>query len=108
MDPSIQLSKEQCPKTPEEAVKMCRVPYQEAIGLLNYCAIATHPDIAFSASLLTQFMEIFIGKWLKVPLRHKELEIDVWNNRKWSQRLHRYRQILTGTLTHHLRICISH
>ena len=36
---------------------MCKVPYREAIGSLNYCAIATQPDIAFSVSLLTQFME---------------------------------------------------
>ena len=36
---------------------MNKIPYREAIGSLNYCAIATHPDIAFSVSLLAQFME---------------------------------------------------
>ena len=41
MDPSIQLSKDQSPKTPEEVANMCKVPYREAIGSLNYCAIAT-------------------------------------------------------------------
>lgn len=57
MDPSIQFSRDQCPKTPEEVADMCKVPYCEAIGLLNYCAIATWPDITFSISLLAQFMD---------------------------------------------------
>jgi hypothetical protein len=57
MDPSIRLSKDQCPQTPEEVADMRKVPYREAIGSLNYCAVATRPDIAFSTSLLAQFME---------------------------------------------------
>ena len=57
MDPSIRFSKEQCPQTPEEVADMCKVPYREAIGSLNYCAVATRPDIAFPVSLLAQFME---------------------------------------------------
>ena len=36
---------------------MCKVPYREAIGSLNYCAVATCPDITFSVSLLAQFMD---------------------------------------------------
>ena len=36
---------------------MSKVPYREAIGSLNYCAVATCPDIAFSVSLLAQYME---------------------------------------------------
>jgi hypothetical protein len=57
MDPSIRLSKDQCPQTPEEVADMSKVPYREAIGSLNYCAVATRPDIAFSVSLLAQFMD---------------------------------------------------
>ena len=57
MDPSIHFLKDQCPQTPEEIADMCKIPYREAIGSLNYCAISTHPDIAFSVSLLAQFME---------------------------------------------------
>jgi hypothetical protein len=57
MDPSIHFSKDQCAQTPEEVADMCKVPYREAIGSLNYCAVATRPDIAFSVSLLAQFME---------------------------------------------------
>ena len=36
---------------------MCKVLYRKAIGLLNYCAVVTRPDIAFPVSLLAQFME---------------------------------------------------
>ena len=57
MDPSIQLSKDQSPQTVEEIADMSKVPYQEVIGPLNYCAVATCPDIAFPVSLLAQFME---------------------------------------------------
>jgi hypothetical protein len=42
---------------PEEVADMCKVLYREAVGSLNYCAVATRPDIAFSVSLLAQFME---------------------------------------------------
>ena len=57
MDPSIQFSKDQSPQTVEEIADMNKIPYREAIGSLNYCAVATRPDIAFSVSLLAQFME---------------------------------------------------
>ena len=57
MDPSIRYSKDQCPQTLEEIVEMKKIPYREAVGSLNYCAVATRPDIAFSVSLLAQFME---------------------------------------------------
>lgn len=40
MDPSFCFSKEQCPQTLEEVAEMCKVLYQEVIGLLNYCAVA--------------------------------------------------------------------
>jgi hypothetical protein len=57
MDPSIHFSKDQCPQTVEKTAEMSKVPYQEAMGFLNYCAVATWPGIAFLVSLLAQFME---------------------------------------------------
>ena len=57
MDPSIRFSKDQSPQTLEEVADMRKIPYREAIGSLNYCAVATRPDIAFPVSLLAQFME---------------------------------------------------
>ena len=41
----------------EEVADMCKVPYHEAVGSLNYCTVTTRPDIAFPVSLLAQFME---------------------------------------------------
>jgi hypothetical protein len=41
MDPSIHFSKDQCPQTVEKTAEMSKVPYQEAMGFLNYCAVAT-------------------------------------------------------------------
>jgi hypothetical protein len=36
---------------------MHKVPYREAIGSLMYIAIATHPDISFAVSCLSQFLK---------------------------------------------------
>ena len=41
MDPSIRFSKDQCPQTLKEATEMSKVPYWEAVGSLNYCAVVT-------------------------------------------------------------------
>jgi hypothetical protein len=57
MDPLICFSKDQCPQMLEETVEMSKVPYWEAVGSLNYCAVATWPNIAFSVLLLAQFMD---------------------------------------------------
>lgn len=35
---------------------MINVPYASAIGSLNYCAVATRPDIAFAVNRLAQFI----------------------------------------------------
>ena len=55
MDPLMRFSKDQSPQTLEEMAEMRNVPYQEGTGSLQYCAIATRPDIAFSVSLLSQY-----------------------------------------------------
>jgi hypothetical protein len=57
MDPNSQLSKLQSPQTLEEAAKMCRVPYREAVGSLMYCAVATRPDIAFAVGIVSQYLD---------------------------------------------------
>ena len=36
---------------------MTKVPYREAIGSLMYAAVTTHPDISFTVSTLSQFLE---------------------------------------------------
>ena len=44
MDPSICFTKDKSPQTPEEIADMCKVPYRETIGLLNYCAVRATSD----------------------------------------------------------------
>ena len=36
---------------------MKKIPYRQAIGSLMWTAVATQPDIAFSVSLLSQFLK---------------------------------------------------
>ena len=56
MNPGTVLSIDQCPSTHAECEDMKDVPYQQAIGSLMYAAVSTRPDIAFSVSILSQFM----------------------------------------------------
>ena len=56
MMPSATYSKEDCPANDTERVHMARVPYHEAIGSLMYALVATHPDITFADSMLSQFL----------------------------------------------------
>jgi transposase InsO family protein len=57
MDPNSQLTKDQGPKTIVEVARMKSVPYREAVGSLNWLAVATRPDISFAVGTLAQFME---------------------------------------------------
>ena len=57
IDPNIRLTKDQCSYTDNEKVAMSKIPYREAIGSLMWAAVATQPDIAFTVSLLSQFLE---------------------------------------------------
>jgi len=55
MEPGIVLTKDMAPSTPEEKADMCKYPYQNAVGALNYLATCTRPDIAYSVSVLARF-----------------------------------------------------
>jgi len=55
LDPSIQLSTSMAPQTPEEIAEMQGVPYINAVGALNYLAIATCPDISYTVGVLACF-----------------------------------------------------
>jgi hypothetical protein len=54
-DPHTCLSKDQCPFTVEEIAFMCNIPYQEAVGSLQYLSVATQPDVTFAVSILSKF-----------------------------------------------------
>ena len=51
----IHLSREMSPKTPEDMVKMAKVPYASAIGSLMYAMLCTRPDIAYDVSVTSRF-----------------------------------------------------
>ena len=56
MTPGALYSKKDSPSTPDEVMRMKNTPYREAIGSLMYAAVATHPDIAYAVSTLSQFL----------------------------------------------------
>ena len=55
MDVRARLTSEQSPKDVAEFAAMRDMPYREAIGALNWAALATHPDIAFAVAAVTRF-----------------------------------------------------
>jgi hypothetical protein len=55
MTPGLNMSSAMGPSTPEEIAEIKSVPYLNAVGALNYLAIATHPDIAYAVGCLMRF-----------------------------------------------------
>ena len=51
----LKLSSAMGPSTPEEVEEMKCTPYLNAVGVLNYLAIAMCPDIAYAVRCLAQF-----------------------------------------------------
>ena len=54
--PGTIYSKKDSPSSPNKVTHMKNTPYREAIGSLMYAAVATHLDIAFAVSTLSQFL----------------------------------------------------
>ena len=55
LDPHIQLSELQCPKTTSEIACMQNVPYRQAVSSLIHLTTGTRPDITFTTSFISQF-----------------------------------------------------
>ena len=51
----IILSKEQCPKTPQEEEDMRRVPYASAVSSLMYAMLCTRPDICYAVGIVSRY-----------------------------------------------------
>ena len=51
----ITLSKDQCPKTPDEIEKMKAFPYASAVGSLMYTMLFTRPDICFAVGMVSRY-----------------------------------------------------
>ena len=59
------LSKKDCPKTPEEAKSLSRLPYAELIGCLLFLSNQTRVDIAVAVNDCARFMSNFgLVHWL--------------------------------------------
>jgi hypothetical protein len=54
---SIQLSKDDCPKTDEQKTEMEKIPYRGIIGSLLYAGRGAHPEIAQAVSALSRFCQ---------------------------------------------------
>ena len=63
----IVLSKEQCPKTPQEEEDMRRVPYASAVGSLMYAMLCTRPDICYAVGIVSRYQSNpGLGHWIAV------------------------------------------
>ncbi|KAL4025380.1 hypothetical protein IC575_013770 [Cucumis melo] len=51
----VHLSKEQCPKTPQEVEDMRRIPYASAVGSLMYAMLCTRPDICYAVGIVSRY-----------------------------------------------------
>ncbi|KAL4035514.1 hypothetical protein IC575_004209 [Cucumis melo] len=51
----IHLSKEQCPKTPQEVEDMSNISYAYAVGSLMYAMLCTRPDICYSVGIVSRY-----------------------------------------------------
>ena len=51
----VHLSKEQCPKTPQEIKDMRRIPYASTVGNLMYAMLCTRPDICYVVGIVSRY-----------------------------------------------------
>ena len=63
----IILSKEQCPKTPQEEEDMKQIPYASAVGSLMYAMLCTRPDICYAIGIVSRYQSNpRMGHWIAV------------------------------------------
>jgi hypothetical protein len=53
----VPLTKEQCPKTPQEEEQMKDVPYASVVGSLMYAMLCTRPDICLQLAWSTDISQ---------------------------------------------------
>ncbi|KAL0561491.1 hypothetical protein IC582_001919 [Cucumis melo] len=51
----VTLSKEQCPKTPQDVEEMRHIPYASAVGSLMYAMLCTRPDICYAVGIVSRY-----------------------------------------------------
>jgi hypothetical protein len=57
MDPGAQFSKDQCPSTPTQQMRMRGIPFAEAIGSVLWPTTVSRPDAAEPTNVLAQFVQ---------------------------------------------------
>ncbi|KAA0037539.1 putative gag-pol polyprotein [Cucumis melo var. makuwa] len=65
----VHLSKEQCPKTPQEVEDMRRIPYASVVGSLMYVMLCTRPDICYAVGIEIHIEISVHPKWGAVVWR---------------------------------------
>ena len=55
VDKSLSLSRDMCPKTPEEKKKISKVPYTSAVNSLMYAMMCTRPNICYAVGLVNRY-----------------------------------------------------
>ena len=72
----IILSKERCPKTPQEEEDMRRIPYASAVGSLMYVMLCMRLDICYVIGIVSRYQSNpGIGHWIAVKHILKYLRI---------------------------------
>ena len=51
----IALSKEQCPKTPQEEEDMRKYPYASVVESMMYAMLCTRPDICYAVGIVSRY-----------------------------------------------------
>jgi hypothetical protein len=69
MEPGLELSTNDCPKTEEDKLKMKDKNYRALIGSLQYLSVATRPDITQAVSKLSRYLQNPGIKMWKAGLR---------------------------------------
>ena len=52
---SLSLSRDMCPKTPEEKEKMSRILYASNVGSLMHAMMCTRPNICYTIGLVNRY-----------------------------------------------------
>ncbi|TYJ98755.1 gag/pol protein [Cucumis melo var. makuwa] len=71
----VHMSKEQCPKTPQEVEDMRRIPYASTLGSLMYAMLCTRPDICYVVGIVSRYQSnLGLDRWMTVKIILKYLK----------------------------------
>ncbi|KAA0060254.1 gag/pol protein [Cucumis melo var. makuwa] len=63
----VTLSKEQCPKTPQDVEEMRHIPYASVVGSLMYVMLCIRPDICYAVGIVSRYQSnLGLAHWTAV------------------------------------------